>query len=148
MTTDPVVPVSGVCEIALEQNDLAAAEEFYAGVLGFPVVERWADETVWLMAGDRTRIGLWRPQIGLGGGRGGVHVHYAMALPVDAYAAVVERIRNHGYTVLDHDHGKYAHGRGRAAYVTDPGGHVVELWTWDVATHLKELAAGESPGSR
>jgi len=148
MTTDPVVPVSGVCEIALEQNDLAAAEEFYAGVLGFPVVERWADETVWLMAGDRTRIGLWRPQIGLGGGRGGVHVHYAMALPADAYAAVVERIRNHGYTVLDHDHGKYAHGRGRAAYVTDPGGHVVELWTWDVATHLKELAAGESPGSR
>ena len=148
MTTDPVVPISGVCEIALEQNDLAAAEEFYAGVLGFPVVERWADETVWVMAGDRTRIGLWRPQIGLGGGRGGVHVHYAMALPVDAYAAVVERIRNHGYTVLDHDHGKYAHGRGRAAYVTDPGGHVVELWTWDVATHLKELAAGESPGSR
>jgi catechol 2,3-dioxygenase-like lactoylglutathione lyase family enzyme len=148
MTTDPVVPISGVCEIALEQNDLAAAEEFYAGVLGFPVVERWADETVWVMAGDRTRIGLWRPQIGLGGGRGGVHVHYAMALPADSYAAVVERIRKHGYTVLDHDHGKYAHGRGRASYVTDPGGHVVELWTWDVATHLKELAAGESPGSR
>jgi catechol 2,3-dioxygenase-like lactoylglutathione lyase family enzyme len=148
MTNDRVVPVSGVCEITLEQNDLAAAEEFYAGVLGFPVVERWADETVWVMAGDRTRIGLWRPQIGLGGGRGGVHVHYAMWLPADFYAAVVERIRKHGYTVLDYDHGKYAHGRGRAAYVTDPGGHVVEFWTWDVATHLKELAAGESPGSR
>ncbi len=148
MTSDRAVPVSGVCEITLEQNDLAAAEEFYAGVLGFPVVERWADETVWVMAGDRTRIGLWRPQIGLGGGRGGVHVHYAMWLPADSYAGVVERIRKHGYTVLDHDHGKYAHGRGRAAYVTDPGGHVVELWTWDVATHLKELAAGESPGSR
>jgi len=148
MTNDRVVPVSGVCEITLEQNNLAAAEEFYAGVLGFPVVERWADETVWVMAGDRTRIGLWRPQIGLGGGRGGVHVHYAMGLPADSYAGVVERIRKHGYTVLDHDHGNYAHGRGRAAYVTDPGGHVVELWTWDVATHLKELAAGESPGSR
>jgi hypothetical protein len=50
--------------------------------------------------------------------------------------------------VLDHDHGKYGHGRGRAAYVTDPGGHVVEFWTWDVAEHLRELAAGESPGSR
>ena len=143
MTTDRVVPVSGVCEIALEQNDLAAAEEFYAGVLEFPVVERWADETVWVMAGDRTRIGLGRPQIGLGGGRGGVHVHYAMWLPAESYAAVVERIRKHGYTVLDHDHGKYGRGRGRAAYVTDPGGHVGELGTWDVATHLKELAAGE-----
>ena len=145
---DRVVPVSGVSEITLEQGDLAAAEKFYSEVLGFPVVERWADETVWVMAGDRTRIGLWRPQIGLGGGRGGVHVHYAMGLPAEAYAAVVERLRKYGYTVLDHDHGKYARGRGRAAYVTDPGGHVVEFWTWDVATHLREYEAGESPGSR
>ena len=73
--SERVVPVSGVSEITLEQSDLAAAEKFYSEVLGFPVVERWADETVWVMAGDRTRIGLWRPQIGLGGGRGGVHVH-------------------------------------------------------------------------
>jgi catechol 2,3-dioxygenase-like lactoylglutathione lyase family enzyme len=146
--SERAVPVSGVSEITLEQNDLAAAEKFYTEVLGFPVVERWADETVWVMAGDRTRIGLWRPQIGLGGGRGGVHVHYAMGLPADSYAAVVERVRNHGYTVLDHDHSRYAHGRGRAAYVTDPGGHVVEFWTWDVATHLREYAEGESPGSR
>ena len=143
-----VVPVSGVSEITLEQSDLAAAEKFYSEVLGFPVVERWADETVWVMAGDRTRIGLWRPQIGLGGGRGGVHVHYAMGLPAESYTSVVTRLREHGYTVLDHDHGKYAHGRGRAAYVTDPGGHVVEFWTWDVAEHLRELARGETPGSR
>jgi len=148
MGSNRVVPVSGVSEITLEQGDLAAAEKFYSEVLGFPVVERWADETVWVMAGDRTRIGLWRPQIGLGGGRGGVHVHYAMGLPRGSYEAVVERLRTHGYTVLDHDHGKYAHGRGRAAYVTDPGGHVVEFWTWDVAEHLRELASGESPGSR
>jgi catechol 2,3-dioxygenase-like lactoylglutathione lyase family enzyme len=149
MADDRAVPVSGVSEITLEQGDLAAAEKFYSEVLGFPVVERWADETVWVMAGDRTRIGLWRPQIGLGGGRGGVHVHYAMGLPAESYAAVIERLRKHGYTVLDHDHGGYGpHGRGRAAYVTDPGGHVVEFWTWDVATHLQEYEAGESPGSR
>jgi catechol 2,3-dioxygenase-like lactoylglutathione lyase family enzyme len=148
MNDERAVPVTGVCEITLEQNDLAAAEEFYADVLGFPVVERWADETVWVMAADRTRIGLWRPQIGLGGGRGGVHVHYAMGLPAGAYASVLGRLRERGYTVLDHDHSKYAHGRGRAAYVTDPGGHVVEFWTWDVGEHLKELARGESPGSR
>ena len=146
--SERVVPVSGVSEITLEQGDLVAAEKFYSEVLGFPVVERWADETVWVMAGDRTRIGLWRPQIGLGGGRGGVHVHYAMGLPAESYAAVIERLRNHGYTVLDHDHSRYARDRGRAAYVTDPGGHVVEFWTCDVAEHLREHAAGESPGSR
>src|ERR1700704_3819295 len=99
MPEDRGVPVTGVNEITLEQNDLAAAEAFYAGVLGFPVVERWADETVWVMAGDRTRIGLWRPQIGLGGGLGGVHVHYAMGIPPDSYDAVIERLREHGYTV-------------------------------------------------
>jgi catechol 2,3-dioxygenase-like lactoylglutathione lyase family enzyme len=150
MASEETVPVSGVCELVLEQNDLAAAEHFYADVLGFPVVERWTGqgEAVWVMAGDRTRIGLWRPQLGLGGGRGGVHVHYAMGLPAHAYEAVVLRLRSHGYEVLDHDHGRYGHGRGRAAYVTDPGGHVVEFWTWDVAGHLQELAAGESPGSR
>src|SRR6266481_9784408 len=118
MAQEAAVPVSGVCEITLEHSDLAAAEEFYAGVLGFPVVERWADETVWVMAADRTRIGLWRPQIGLGGGRGGVHVHYAMGLPAESYDTVVDRLRSHGCEVLDHDHSKYGHGRGRAAYVT------------------------------
>ncbi|HEV2036437.1 MAG TPA: VOC family protein [Candidatus Dormibacteraeota bacterium] len=75
MATDRAVPVSGVCEFVLEQSDLAAAEDFYVDVLGFPVVERWSSDAVWVMAGDRTRIGLWRPQIGLGGGRGGVHVN-------------------------------------------------------------------------
>jgi catechol 2,3-dioxygenase-like lactoylglutathione lyase family enzyme len=77
MASDRGIAVTGVIEITLEQGDLAKAEEFYAGLLGFPVVERWADETVWVMAADKTRIGLWRPQIGLGGGRGGVHVHCA-----------------------------------------------------------------------
>jgi len=143
------VPVTGVCEIALEMNDLEAGERFYAGLLGFPVVERWSSRggAIWLMAGDRTRIGLWRPQIGLGGGRGGVHVHYAMHLPASEYDTALARLREAGHEVLDHDHSGYGHGRGRAAYVTDPGGHVVELWTWDVAEHLREHEREESPGS-
>jgi YD repeat-containing protein len=28
-------------------------------------------------------------------------------------------------------------GTGRAVYVNDPDGNVVELWTWDVAGHLR-----------
>jgi catechol 2,3-dioxygenase-like lactoylglutathione lyase family enzyme len=145
---DPL-PVTGVSELTLEMSDLEAGERFYAGLLGLPVVERWTERggAVWLLAGDRTRIGLWRPQIGLGGGRGGVHVHYAMHLPASAYDKAIERLRAAGLEVLDHDHSKYGHDRGRSAYVTDPGGHVVELWTWDVAEHLREHARGESPGS-
>lgn len=44
MATDGAVNVSGVCELVLEQSDLVAAEDFYSGVLGFPVVERWTAE--------------------------------------------------------------------------------------------------------
>ncbi len=143
------LPVSGVCEIALEMNDLEAGERFYSGLLGFAVVERWTSRggAIWVMAGEQTRIGLWKPQIGLGGGRGGVHVHYAMHIPEPDYTAAVERLRAAGLEVLDHDHSAYGLDRGRAAYVTDPGGHVVELWTWDVAEHVREFERGESPGS-
>lgn len=130
------IPVTGVNELVLEVVDLAAAERFYAEVLGLPVVERWEDrEAVWLMAGDRTRIGLWRPQVGLAGGRGGVHVHYAMHVAADAFDGAVERLRDHGQEVEVHAFGGY--DESSAAYVSDPDGNVVELWTWDVARHLQ-----------
>jgi catechol-2,3-dioxygenase len=130
------IPVTGVSELVLEVVDLPHAERFYAEVLGFPVVERWEDRgAVWVMAGDRTRIGLWSPQVGIAGGRGGVHVHYAMHLPAEHYNAAVTRLREFGYDPEEHafDDGR----RGHALYVTDPDGNVVELWTWDVAGHLR-----------
>ena len=130
---DAGIPVTGVSELVLEVVDLEAAERFYAGLLGLPVVERWEDrEAVWVMAGDRTRIGLWRPQVGLAGGRGGVHVHFAMHIAVEDYDAAVQLLRGRGADVEE----IAFDGAGRAAYVTDPDGHVVELWTWDVARHL------------
>jgi len=130
------IPVTGVSELVLEVVDLAAAERFYAEVLGLPVVERWEDrEAVWVMAGDRTRIGLWRPQVGLAGGRGGIHVHYAMHIPAEAFDAAVERLGQLGNELELHEFGGY--DDSRAVYVTDPDGNVVELWTWDVARHLE-----------
>ena len=138
---------TGVCELALEVRDLAAAEAFYEGVLGLPVVARWTGEASWVMAGERTRIGLWLPQIGLGGGHGGVHVHFALHVPEPQLDEAVERIRVAGHEVYVHDHSSYGNGRGRSAYVTDPDGHCLELWVWDVATHVAEHTAGTSPGS-
>jgi catechol-2,3-dioxygenase len=125
------IPVTGVNELVLEVLDLAAAERFYAGVLGLPVVLR-GGERVWLMAGERTRIGLWAPQAGIAGGRGGVHVHFAMHIADADYDAAVARLRDHGYEPHEEDFDE----RGRAVYVTDPDGNVVEMWTWDVAGHL------------
>ncbi|MBD0281713.1 MAG: VOC family protein [Thermoleophilaceae bacterium] len=133
--TEGGLPVTGVSELVLEVVDLEAAEEFYAGVLGLPVVERWAErEAVWVMAGERTRIGLWRPQVGLAGGRGGLHVHFAMNIAEEDFDAAVEALRRRGQEVQEMS---FSDGRGRAAYVDDPDGNVVELWTWDVGEHLR-----------
>jgi catechol 2,3-dioxygenase-like lactoylglutathione lyase family enzyme len=127
--------VTGVSELVLEVVDLEAAEHFYRDVLGLPVVERWEDRgAVWVMAGERTRIGLWTPQVGLAGGRGGIHVHFAMHIAEADYQAAVDGIRSRGVAVEEITFGT---DHGRAAYVNDPDGNVVELWTWDVAGHLR-----------
>jgi catechol 2,3-dioxygenase-like lactoylglutathione lyase family enzyme len=130
------IPVTGVIELVLETDDLEAAERFYTEVLGFPVVERWGDrDATWVMAGERTRIGLWRPFVGLAGGRGGAHVHYALHLAESDYDAAVARLREQGYEPEEHRFEAY--DDSRAAYVIDPAGNVVELWTWNVARHLQ-----------
>ena len=131
------VPVSGVSEVVLEVVDLDAAEAFYAGVLGFPVVGRSAEaRRVWVMAGTRTRIGLWQPQLGIARGRGGIHVHYAFAIDESEFDPAVEHLRAQGYEpeIVSFEEG----GRGRAFYVDDPDGNVVECWTWDVSGHLAD----------
>lgn len=127
------IPVTGVSEVVLEVVDLDRALRFYSEVLGLPVISRREDgERAWLMAGIGTRIGLWRPQVGIAGGRGGVHVHYAFHLDDGAYDNAVARLRSFGYEPEEHAFDD----QGRAAYVDDPDGNVVELWTWDVAGHL------------
>src|SRR3954447_22835599 len=131
------IPVTGVSELVLEVVDLEAAEAFYSGVLGLPVVDRCpAREAIWMMAGERTRIGLWRPQVGLAGGRGGIHVHYAMHVAEADYDGAVARPREGGAAVEEHRFSGYADSR--AAYIDDPDGNVVELWTWDVAGDLRQ----------
>jgi catechol 2,3-dioxygenase-like lactoylglutathione lyase family enzyme len=128
------IPVTGVSELVLEVTDLEASESFYADVLGLPVVDRWPDrDAVWLMAGERTRIGLWKPQVGLHGSRGGLHVHFALHIGEEDYEAAVERLRSLGQEVKE----TAFEGAGRAAYVNDPDDNLVELWTWDVAGHLR-----------
>jgi catechol-2,3-dioxygenase len=123
------IPVTGVNELVLEVLDLERAEHFYSQLLGLPVVERWEHrDAIWVMAGKQTRIGLWKPQVGVAGGRGGVHVHYALHIAEEDYGAIVEHLRGCGLEVIEDDF-----GHSRAAYVTDPDGNVVEFWTGDVS---------------
>jgi len=127
------IPVTGVSELVLEVLDLDRAVAFYRDVLGLPLVGEREDRA-WLMVGNRTRIGLWAPQVGLAGGRGGVHVHYALHVDDVDFDACVDYLTARGKPpeII----GFEDDGRGRAAYVEDPDGNVVEFWTWDVAEHL------------
>ena len=133
---DPI-RLSGVSELVLEVLDLERALGFYRNVLGLALI-RQSEDRAWLMAGERTRIGLWAPQVGLAGGRGGVHVHYAFHIEGAAFEAAIDLIRSHGHAVEVIDFSDEE--RGRAGYVTDPDGNVVELWTFDVRYELEESA--------
>jgi catechol-2,3-dioxygenase len=120
--------VTGINEIVLEVLDLDRAIEFYGDALGLPLFSR-RDDRAWFLAG-RSRIGLWRPQVGLANGRGGVHVHYAFNVGEGDFDEIVRRLDERGLApeVISFED----EGRGKAVYVTDPDGNVVEFWTWDV----------------
>ena len=122
-------------ELVLEVSDLERAERFYTETLGLPVVERWPHrDAVWVLAG-RTRIGLWKPQVGLEGSRGGEHVHFAMQVPEEDFDARVDgaaRARPRGAGARVRAARPTARRARAAAYVHDPDGHLVEFWTADM----------------
>ena len=131
MNAEQPPPVAGVSELVLEVSELDRAERFYTEKLGLPVVERWPHRNaVWVLAGS-TRIGLWEPQVGLEGSQGGKHVHFALQLPDDAFDPLVAALRGKGLEVPIHEFGGLGavESPSRAAYVTDPDGHLVEFWT-------------------
>jgi catechol 2,3-dioxygenase-like lactoylglutathione lyase family enzyme len=133
---DPAA-VAGVSELVLEVSDLERAERFYSDTLGLPVVERWPHrDAVWVLAGG-TRIGLWKPQVGLEGSRGGEHVHFAIRVAEHDFEQRVDALRAHGHEVPVHEFGPLADGAPptRAAYVHDPDGHLIEFWTADMRAY-------------
>lgn len=128
------VPVEGITELVLQVAELERAERFYVEVLGLPVVERWPHrDAIWVLAGS-TRIGLWLPQVGLEGSRGGEHVHFAIRIADSEFDAQVESMRSHGLEAPVHEFpgSEGFKGASRSAYATDPDGHLVEFWTADL----------------
>jgi catechol-2,3-dioxygenase len=138
-------PVSGISELVLEVSDLDAARRFYRDLLGFEetLYGEGRDDRLWYLIGSSARLGLWTPQVGLAGGRGGAHVHFAFQLPRDALDPLLERLRATGVEV----EGPIQLGADRAIYVTDPDGNVVEFWTQDMAQYSAGARAGGEAGT-
>jgi catechol 2,3-dioxygenase-like lactoylglutathione lyase family enzyme len=59
-----------------------------------------------------------------------------MHLAESEYDDAVARLRSHGLEIEEMSFGTKE--PSRSAYVDDPDGNVVELWTWDVAHHLED----------
>ncbi len=138
-------PVSGISELVLEVSDLDAARHFYRDVLGFEetLYGEGREGRYWYLVGETARLGLWTEQVGLAGGRGGAHVHYAFAVADEEIGRLKARSEEAGAEV----EGPIQLGPGRAIYVTDPDGNVVEFWSQDMATYAQGAREGGAPGT-
>ena len=99
-------------------------------MLELPIVEPWLGEATWVMAGERTRIGLGCLRSATAAAAAASYVHYALHVLEPDFDRRIERLRATGREVYVRDHAGYGNGRGRSAYITDPDGHCLELWTW------------------
>ena len=138
-------PVTGISELVLEVSDLDAARRFYRDVLGFEetLYGEGAEGRYWYLVGETARLGLWTEQVGLAGGRGGAHVHYAFNVADGEIDRLKDRIEEAGAAV----EGPIQLGPGRAIYVTDPDGNVVEFWSQDMAAYTAGAREGGGPGT-
>jgi catechol 2,3-dioxygenase-like lactoylglutathione lyase family enzyme len=136
---------SGISELVLEVADLEAARRFYRDALGFEetLYGEGAEGRYWYLVGESARLGLWTEQVGLAGGRGGAHVHFAFHVAEEEIDRLLARLGERGVEV----EGPIQLGPGRAIYVTDPDGNVVEFWSQDMAEYARAARAGGSPGT-
>ena len=136
---------TGISELVLEVSDLEAARRFYREDLGFEetLYGEGREGRYWYLVGDSARLGLWTPQTGLAGGRGGSHVHFAFHVSEENLEALIARFAERGVAT----EGPIQLGPGRAVYVTDPDGNVVEFWTQDMADYCGTARSGAGPGT-
>ena len=138
-------PVSGISELVLEVADLDAARSFYRDVLGFEetLYGEGREGRYWYLVGETARLGLWTEQVGLAGGRGGVHVHFAFHVADEEIDGLKDRIKSAGAEV----EGPIQLGPGRAVYAADPDGNVVEFWSQDMGAYAKGARTGGESGT-
>ncbi len=138
-------PVTGISELVLEVADLEASRAFYRDLLGFEET-LWGEGRegrYWYLVGDSARLGLWTEQVGLAGGRGGAHVHFAFHVADPEIDSVQAGIEARGGEV----EGPIQLGPGRAIYITDPDGNVVEFWSQDMREYSRGAREDGHPGT-
>jgi catechol 2,3-dioxygenase-like lactoylglutathione lyase family enzyme len=126
--------LSGTLESALYVNDLAAAEDFYAGVLGLPVIARGPGRHIFFRVGHSVLLVFdpaateipppaeSRIRVPPHGARG--PGHYCFAVPPASVDTLMEQLQAKGIAieqVITWPNG------ARSFYVRDPSGNSVEF---------------------
>src|SRR5690554_3880351 len=127
----PIDAGVGIGHVHLKVGDLQRALDFYVGVLGFEIQQRWADSAAFISAGGyHHHIGLntWQS---LGAGPAPKNsaglFHLAVLYPTRAALAdALDRLAEAQWPLT----GASDHGVSEALYLDDPDGNGVELY-WD-----------------
>ena len=126
-----VPPETRIGHVHLKVSDLNKAMEFYCGILGFQVMDKYGDSAVFISAGGyHHHIGLntWYSKNAPKAPGNGVGLfHTAILYPTRKDLAIaLQRLIDAEYPLT----GASDHGVSEALYLDDPDGNGVELY-WD-----------------
>jgi catechol 2,3-dioxygenase len=126
VTLDPRVDIG---HVHLKVSDLDRALEFWRGVIGFELQQRWGDHAAFVSAGGyHHHLGLntWESKGGSPPPRGTTGLyHVAVRFPDRrTLAEAVKRVLEAGVPLQ----GASDHGVSEAIYLADPDGNGVELY--------------------
>ena len=127
-TIDPNVRIG---HVHLKVANLQRALDFYCGVLGFELTQRYGEEAAFVSAGGyHHHIGLntWESRDGSPPPKGATGLyHFAILYPTRA--ALADALRRLMQANLSLE-GASDHGVSEALYLSDPDGNGIELY-WD-----------------
>jgi catechol 2,3-dioxygenase len=128
---EPIDPGAKIGHVHLKVADLDRALDFYVGVLGFELRQRFGTEAAFVAAGGyHHHIGLntWHSRGGSPPPPGSTGLfHLAILYPTRAaLAGALKRLSEAGIQL----EGASDHGVSEALYLSDPDGNGVELY-WD-----------------
>lgn len=130
MSNTPIDPRIRIGHVHLKVADIARSLEFYSGVLGFAVTQRFENAAFVSAGGYHHHIGLntWESKGGSPPPRAATGLyHVAILYPTRAALAdALRRVRGAGIRLT----GAADHGVSEALYLDDPDGNGVEL-CWD-----------------
>ena len=130
-SAEPIDPGADIGHVHLKVADLDRALDFYTGVLGFELQQRFGGEAAFVSAGGyHHHIGLntWHSQGGSPPPPGSTGLfHLAIRYPTRrALAVALKRLEAAGIRL----EGASDHGVSEALYLSDPDGNGIELY-WD-----------------